>query len=215
MATQYFSKNMLSEVKNLYASLSRWIFIFTVIPTFIFLLFPKQTLAFFFGERYINASLPLTLIAGGFLIQVIFGPLAATLLALGRNKAILLANVVGIIANISLNFFLVPVWGIVGAAWALFSSIILVTISYFLCLYYKDKISPFNKDYMKVIFISALALLLIYIPGKFLLSISNWMLPAIILIFLLIFGTAVFLTGSITENDKMLWKAIVRKFKWD
>lgn len=208
LATQYFSKNMLSEVKNLYSSLSRWIFIFTIIPTFVFLLFPKQVLIIFFGERYISASFALTLLTGGFLVQVIFGPIVATLIALGKNKIILLANILGIVTNISLNFLLVPKLGIIGASYACLFAIILVNVACFLPLYYKDKISPFNKDYLKVILISMVALLLIYIPGEILLSITNWMLPAIILMFLLIFAALVFITGSVTEDDRMLWKAI-------
>lgn len=211
MATQYFSQNMLSGLKSLYSSLSRWIFIFTIIPTFTFLLFPKQTLALFFGERYTDASFPLTLIAGGFFIQMVFGPIAATLVALGKNKAILLANVIGIITNITLNFFLVPVMGIAGAGYACVFSIALVNIAYFLFLCCRYKISPFNKNYLKIILISVVVLLLVYIPGKFLLGISNWMLPVVILVFLSIFCIIIFFSRSITEDDKMLWQAIKRR----
>ncbi|MFH1547699.1 MAG: flippase [Candidatus Omnitrophota bacterium] len=215
IATQYYAGNMLAKVKDLYSSLSRWIFVFTIIPTFVFLLFPKQVLILFFGERYINASFALTLLTGGFLVQIIFGPIVATLIALGKNKTILSANFIGLAANISLNFFLVPKLGIIGASYACLFSIILVNVAYFLPLYYKDKISPFNKDYLKVILLGTISILLVYIPGKFLLNISTWMLPAVILIFLLILGILFFLTDSITENDKMLWEAIVQRFKGD
>jgi O-antigen/teichoic acid export membrane protein len=211
MATQYFSKNMLAEVKNLYSSLSRWIFIFTIIPTFIFLLFPRQTITLFFGERYIGAAFPLVLITSGFLIQVIFGPIAVTLLALGKTKTILLVNIIGIITNISLNFFLVPIWGIVGAGYACVFSIMLVNILYFLFLYCKDKISPFSRDYLKAIFISAISILLVYFPGKYLIDISNRMLPAAVLMFLFILVVLGFISGALTENDKMLLIAIRRR----
>ena len=137
------------------------------------------------------------------------------MIALGKNKAILAANTLGIAANISLNFLLVPKWGIIGASYACLFSLVLVNVAYFLFGCRKGKISPFNKDYLKVLLISTVSILLVYIPGKFLLSISSWMLPAIMLIFLLIFVILVFITRAITEDDKMLWKAVVRKFQGD
>jgi len=66
------------------------------------------------------------------------------------------------IINVFLNLFLIPAFGIAGAAMATFTSLVLYNILKLVFIYWKFKVQPFTKETLILIFIAAVSFLIGY-----------------------------------------------------
>ncbi len=82
------------------------------------LMLGKPLLVLLFGEKYAGASLPLGLLALSIVPFSIVMVAARGLVATGRQRIDLLANLVAVIINLTANLFLLPRYGALGAAGA-------------------------------------------------------------------------------------------------
>jgi O-antigen/teichoic acid export membrane protein len=87
---------------------------------------PGLVMALFDSERYDYSpgEVVVVILALGMLIGTAAGPVDIALLMLGRSVQSLRNNMAALLTNLALNFALIPVWGIAGAAWAWASSIL-------------------------------------------------------------------------------------------
>jgi O-antigen/teichoic acid export membrane protein len=91
----------------------------------VFIIFPKKVLLLF-GPEYLESAQILIILTIATLIQAFLGAAGPTLSMSGRTKLVLLNTIGAFIINILLNIFLIPQYGIVGAAWATFISLTLI-----------------------------------------------------------------------------------------
>lgn len=98
-----------------YHTVSGWIMRLAVFPFVVLVLFPDQLLGIFGGGFPRGASVTIIL-AFGALAHASTGPSITLLNMMGRPGMALANNVATIIVNIGLNLWLIPAYGIVGAA---------------------------------------------------------------------------------------------------
>ena len=81
---------------------------------------PGLVMAIFDSERYDYSpgEVVVVILALGMLIGTAAGPVDIALLMLGRSLQSLRNNMAALLTNLALNFALIPLWGIAGAAWA-------------------------------------------------------------------------------------------------
>jgi O-antigen/teichoic acid export membrane protein/O-antigen ligase len=110
------------QMSRAYGSANRWIMRLSM-PAFITLLiFPHDLLGFFGREFVTDAAASVTiLLAMGQMVSAAAGPCGSVLNMSGRVGLSALDNVGALVLNISLNLWLIPLYGIVGAAvaWSL------------------------------------------------------------------------------------------------
>lgn len=112
-------------------------------PLILFLfLFPKLVLSFF-GDNYENSSNVLIIILLGQVINVFSGSVGVYLNMTGRQKIFQLILLVTLVINVILNFVLIPVYGMTGAAISTTTSLIIWNLSGVYYIYQKDKILLF------------------------------------------------------------------------
>jgi len=208
-----FSKKKFLELKNVYATITKWVVVLTLPLFLVLFLFPKIILNFFFGAEYIYAALALQILVFGFFFHTLLGPNGMSLISFGKQKLVSVSLMVAAVLNIFLNVLLIPLYGIVGAALATASSYIFVNVLYSLVLYKTTKTNPFTKNYLKPLLISMPIILLIYVIMRNILVISYWMLPFLFVTFLFIYGTVLLLTKSFDVEDINLLLAIEAKLK--
>lgn len=115
------------EAARAYGSATRWTVLLSM-PAFVLLLtFPSELLHFFGGGFVVGASVTVIL-AVGQLVGAIAGPCGVVLNMSGRVILSLADNVGVLVLNIVLNIVLIPRIGIVGAAIAWSTSIVLANI---------------------------------------------------------------------------------------
>jgi O-antigen/teichoic acid export membrane protein len=173
-------------------------------------LFPETVLNVFFGSPYVEASVALQILALGMFIHVLLGPNAATLIAIGSTKLNMIDDLIGAITNISLNIFLIPLMGIVGAAIASAISLAVINTLKSMQIYQMHKIHPFTANYMKPIVTSITLISVIYLLIKHLFSasLSIWMLLLPFFSFLVTYTICLVITKSFDKEDIMIVQEI-------
>lgn len=210
IAGSLYSKNLLGELKRTYQIITKWVFS-AIWPIFIiFFLFPEIILSFLFGESYAGAAWVLRLLALGFLFHTFLGANDITLTVLGLSKFLMWVGIFGTILNIVLNYTLIPIYGITGAAFSTMLSYMAFNSIVSIKLYRHSKIHPITPKYLKPVVSSLAIALLIYIisinfPIKF------WMLPILFVVFIAGYLFALLATKSIDEEDIHMLKTIEKK----
>ena len=119
---------------------TRWVFSL-VLPTFlIMLLFSEQILNILWGGQYTQASIALSILACGYLIDAMVGRVGSFLNSTGHTKYILYNNVAALTLNLVLNIVLIPIYGIIGAAIATATSTILTNVLMFAEVWRKENV---------------------------------------------------------------------------
>jgi O-antigen/teichoic acid export membrane protein len=208
ITSQLYSKNLLDEMRRNYTILTKWTVSATLPFFFILFLFPETVLNIFFGSSYVQTSVALTLriLTVGTFINVFLGPNAATLIVMGRTKLNMIDDLIGAITNVSLNLFLIPTLGIIGAAVA--SSISLATINVLksVQIFYIHRIRPFARDYLKTVVTSAVLISIIYMLVRVFgnPTITLAILIALGFLFFVVHGLSILIIKSFDSEDIMM-----------
>ncbi|MCX6153481.1 MAG: polysaccharide biosynthesis C-terminal domain-containing protein [Candidatus Kapabacteria bacterium] len=202
-----------SDAKKTYARVFTY---FTLVCSFIFLissLFLREIVKFpFIGGKFINPQYwtglgIVPIILGAYYFNGVYLNFAAGFNIEKKTKY--LAYTVGLasVINVILNFLLIPIYGIWGAAWATF---VAYFISAVLIFYYQRKVYPINYEWKRIISIISLASL-IYFPIYYI----SPAMGAINGILLKLFGMIVFIMYLIISDffDKDEKQKLARLFK--
>lgn len=209
--SQLYSQNLMQEIKTTYQVLTKWVFAISF-PIFLLLfLFPEVILSFCFGAQYVKAALALRILAAGLMFHTFLGANGMTLLVMGKSKPLMWASLLAASINIILNIILIPQWGIVGAATASLISFFVYGIFRSISLYQLSGIHPFTKSYLKPIIASGTIISIIYILTRNLLTVTYWMLPLLVILFLGLYALSLLLTRSFDAEDGEFLLAIEKR----
>jgi O-antigen/teichoic acid export membrane protein len=111
-----------------YKAAASWMTRFSLPFFAILLIFPRPLLALF-GPGYGLGATVTVILSIGKLSDVATGPCGTMLNQAGFNKLALLDNMAALALNVSLNFLLIPQYGIRGAAYAWTASLVLVNVA--------------------------------------------------------------------------------------
>ena len=211
VVSQLYSRGLMNEMKRSYQVLTKWIFSFSWPLALILLLFPITTLSFLFGYQYAEAALALRILVVGLLIHTFLGANGMTLMVMGQTRLLMWVSLIAALLNIILNISLIPLWGITGAAVASLASYFAANVFSSAKLYQLSKIHPFTKNYLKPVIASGIIIFIIYALATSLLTITFWMLPLFLILFLVTYALSLLLTKSFDNEDIMLLLAIERR----
>jgi len=150
------NQNRFNELENLLKLVTRWVFIFTLPLSVIFVLFSKEIMGIF-GHEFRMGWTVLVVLSLAQLINASTGPVGSILTLGGRQKMELLNSSCLGLCNIILNIFLIPRYGILGAAIATASSLTLVNVLRLFEVYSFFKMHPYRYSYLKPILASLVA----------------------------------------------------------
>ena len=161
----------------------RWDFLLTF-PLFIFLIvFSKPLLESFF-PAYTSGWKALVILSIGMMFHTGLGPVGHTLETFGKTMFIFKLNSILVVINIILNYFLIPYYGIEGAAFATATAFSLNNIFE---MWKVRKLITFKinfKTYIKYILSAIIPILIFYFIIESLLY--NWFILIIVFIFSII-----------------------------
>ena len=155
IVSRLYAQSKINEMKRVYQILTKWIFLLTLPVFSVMFLFPEATINFFFGAKYVPAALALRILALGFMFHTFLGLNGQSLLVIGESNFIMISNLVSAVFNVILNAFLIPIYGMEGAAMATATSYFVGNVLKSLKLYQKTKIHPFSGNYMKPLIINS------------------------------------------------------------
>jgi len=120
-----YADNKKSELQSLITKMSRICLGLTVPIAAILFLFAAPILSLSFGEVYVTAALCLMILVCSNLFNVAMGQVGQVLSLTGHEIYMVISVIIALAVNVSLNYILVPIYGIEGAAIATASSIII------------------------------------------------------------------------------------------
>lgn len=116
VVSELHGRESLEEIRNVYRNTVRWIII-CALPVFVgAILFPSELIRIGFGSSYVEGANALRILSLGFFVMVATGPAGEFLLALGRTRSQMSGIACITAVTILSGVFLVPRYGIEGAA---------------------------------------------------------------------------------------------------
>ena len=170
-----------------------------------------QNILHIFGQEFIAGWLPLVILAGGQLVNAGTGGIAYILIMSGHQYHKLFGDLLLVILNILLNIYLIPRWGLVGAAVATSISMASVNILRAFQVYVMLKTHAYNWLYLKPIGAGLLA-------GILGIGLRPWLQDMHFFLALIIMALFILTTYSVSlwgmrleKNDKMILSKIKNK----
>lgn len=149
------------EIERIYRMVTRWIIAVVIPPVLLFTLLPGPVLELF-GPRFAPGSTVLLLLTVASFLQVSFG-LSSTVLAMTGYSRLSFLNALGaFVLQVSLNYLLIPLMGINGAALATLIVFFLLSAFRLMEVHHFLKIHPFGKELWKPIVSALLSALLLF-----------------------------------------------------
>ena len=139
---ELYEKKKTKEMQEIIKKSTRIIFIISVV-TLLFLVFFSETVLGLFGQNYLVAKQSLIILVFGQFFNSLSGPGAIYLNMTKRQGVLNKILLTGLIVNIGLNFYLIPSYGISGAAIATLISFVFWNLIIILYIYHKDRVKVF------------------------------------------------------------------------
>jgi O-antigen/teichoic acid export membrane protein len=220
--SELHAKEERRKMSNLYIGVTKWMFMLLLPLVLLMVFFPTTVLYILFGSLYTKASIVLSILASGLVINYLFTTTPACVLStIGRTKFIGLAQGIAAVLNICLNYYLVPIYGIIGAAIATGISLVVGGTVMTMLAVYTTKLIQFNKAYLRISaagFVSVILSFLIYNMVANLTGKSLHLLLSVFLIFFLTYFFTLIVFKCFDSNDIAVMKAIEKRvgirFNW-
>ena len=208
VVSELYARNKIEDLRRTYSAVTKWM-LALIFPAFLLTaLFPEQILKILFGTEYIAGATALSIIVFGYMVGAAVGPTGAILQTYKRTKTVMVANYMGAAMNFLLNFLLIPIYGVNGAAIATGFSLAFVYILTFFFAHKAAKIQPFRLSYLKIILASSIAVFVIYSLTKYVIGVSTFVLIPMLFVFLIFYFFLLLLMKSFEEEDLMIMRAI-------
>lgn len=198
------------EIKALYKLITRWILIASIPVIWIIIIGPGHVLMFVFGEKYIEAVVPLQILACAYFIPLFMGPTASFLTALGKTKIILFNTIFVYLLGVTLNLLLIPKYGLNGAAVATTASFIIYRILTLMPIYRLFRLHPFNVRYFKLLVTGTLSGVFFYVLLHQYAATINQIVRFFLMFgfTLIVYASLLFLFRVFDEDDIMIFRSI-------
>lgn len=211
--TGLYAKNNITDFSSIYKTVTKWVFMTNSMLLAFFIAFPKEILYVLFGMEYAQGFLVLMILAVGYFVVYFTLTSNNVLIVIKKTKLLFFNSIIVFVCNVALNILLIPYYGLVGAAIASTSSFIAVSILILLETYFIAKVQPFKFDYVKIIFCTALSVVLsawlvkqLYLKESYTLIIGGIML-------LLVYFFSLLILRTFKKEDIMILEVIQSKTK--
>ena len=200
VAARLWGSGDTKTLREMFATTTRWIMIFTIPIFFVFAILPNDSILIVLGSAYTPGDAALALITVGALISVVFGPVNAALAGMGITRPLLISTAISAATNVALSFALIPTYGLMGAAIAWTVARILYPATAAVSLYSTAGIQPFRRSLIWPVVASLgvgtpLFVLLLYVPHP------AWLVFPLYFAGLGLCVLTVFATRSVEEGD--------------
>lgn len=138
------AQNNIEETNTIITRTFRMMIMILMPLIILMIVYARPIVQLFYGNRYLDAVLPLQILAGGIGFLTIFYVMSFALNGAGKIKIPMYVSLVGMILNAILNYILVVKYGIAGSAIATAITSILITIIilFYVCKYFDGLIKP-------------------------------------------------------------------------
>lgn len=148
MIAEYYARGEQKELASLAKLVTKWTFSLSF-PVFLCLCIFHEAILSIFSKGYTQAGIALIILSFGNLVIAGAGSTGLLLMMTGHTRVILVNTASTIIANIVLALVLIPRFNIVGAAVAAALTVVVLSIAYFIEVYWLLHMTTFRLDMLK------------------------------------------------------------------
>jgi len=199
--SQLHSQHAHRLLKNLFQTITKWILTFSL-PIYVAMIFFARPVLSLFGPEFGRGALALGILSGGWLVHASTGPLGVMITMTGRPIINFYCAGGMLFVNIALNLFLIPKYGILGAALATTFSVIAGNLINLVVVHRLLHMVPYRLDFLKPLSAGLMATgILFVLRGTCFRAPSGLLMIAAFLIFLLVY-TIFLLLLRLSDEDK-------------
>jgi O-antigen/teichoic acid export membrane protein len=208
VTTRLYRSGDMDSIGVTYATVTKWMALFSLPLFVLFFFLPSRSLGFVYGSNYVSVTLPLEIIVLGAFASTLFGPGSATQVALGQTRLVAINSAAAAAVDVGLAFWLVPVYGSVGAAIAWASAATLASGLALGELALLSGIHPFRAHSLVPLAVTGIPVGVVL--GVLHPTLPYWTLPILGLGVAGLFILVVMATRSVDRGDRLLLEVIER-----
>lgn len=142
------------KLEALFKTVTRWIFVISL-PIFFVMTMLSENIMELFGLHFIAGSVLLKILSFSHLINAGAGCVGFMLAMSGRQNLFLYSCIIVCLINFLLNYYLIPVYGTVGAAAASTTAMIALNSTLLIEIFFLMNMHPFSKKFIKPIILGS------------------------------------------------------------
>jgi O-antigen/teichoic acid export membrane protein len=206
VSTKFFRRGETQSVGMIYATVTKWMLLFSLPLFLVFFFLPSGSLAFVYGGRYAAVIAPLQVVVLGGFVATVLGPSTAAQVAFGQTRLVAYNSLAAALTDVGLSLYLVPAYGAVGAgvAWAA-ANVVVAGLGVFE-LGLLTGVHPFHMHVLVPLFFSGVPVGLVL--GVLHPTLPFWALPLLAVGVAVLFVLSVFATRSIDRGDELFLQAV-------
>jgi len=156
--TAAYAKNRTEDIKRVYLRVTKLTVVANLPLVLIMMFFSKDILGFFFGGVYSEGALSLSILAIGYFVSSAVTTSNAILNMTKNTKSLMTIAIISTAINVALNYYLIPIYGITGAAVSAAIAMALSGILVCLSAYKSINIIPYDKSLLYVCLLGTISL---------------------------------------------------------
>lgn len=212
MISDLASNSDFKRIEKNYQTVTKLITVFSLPVYLVMIMFPRETLMIF-GEDYIAGAGCLIILASGQIVNSLTGSVGVILNMSGKHVLNLYDSIVMMILNITLNCFLIPIYGINGAAIATLTFVVLGNLIRLIQVFFIFGIQPYNLSYLKPLFTGTVLIMLFYgLKQLFSIELNIPSFLIVVISYFSIYFLCLKLIGLTEEENLILDKVKARLF---
>jgi O-antigen/teichoic acid export membrane protein len=198
-----FAREKRKELENHFKTVAKWIFM-TSLPIFTLLIFFSKQILSIFGPEFVAHSGAMIILCSGQMINSATGSAGLMLMMTGRPHINLLNSALLCVTAIFLNIYMIPRYGIIGAAWVSAFSISAIQLVRLLEVWYLLGMHPYQLNFLKPILSCLFSVLLLTAISHIGLNTNSLIIiPILSTIFLISYGGFLWLL-KLSPEDYMI-----------
>lgn len=206
--SQLHGKGDFREMSHLYKLVSRWLIIFSIPISLLFILYPSKVMLLF-GPNYMDSASVLVLLTLGTFVRTALGAAGPILSMSGYTRLVFCNSLGAFILNLVLNIILIPKLGIMGAAWATFVSMVAIGLTQIIEVQFLLKLSFFSGNLYKPLLAGLVTSFCILSIRSFVMIYHTVVTLSIVFLFsILIYGLVLWLL-KLEPEDKDFWSGLI------
>ncbi len=204
-----YNRHQSRDLERLYKTVTRWIVSVNMVILVLLILFAKPIMGLF-GSEFTSGWLVLVVLASVHLLGYSAGgALVGYVLRMSGKQDIELVNALVMLGtNIALNLWLIPIYGMLGAAIATGVSFAVINAARILEVYILFRMHPYDTNYHKPFVAATILVLLCVFVSLANVSRPHWLINMGVLSAL--YFVVLYLLG-LEYEDRMIWETLKRK----
>jgi O-antigen/teichoic acid export membrane protein len=210
VVSELYSRGDREHMKHYYQTMTKWTFMVNLPLSLILALFPEAILSIF-GKSFVAGAPVLVLLALGNLVSAGTGICGVFLSMSGNTSFKLVNSIVSFVLTLGLNFWLIPRWGLIGAAVASAAATAVVNLLRLVQAFFLFRFLPYNASFIKPLVAGAVSCVFAWAVNQLLPADANLIYAFIdILILCAVYVVMILLLGLSLEDRSVLARLYAR-----